>query len=212
MITRRLLREDVHAAVTDLILRGEVEPGARINESRLAERLGVSRTPLREALHRLEQEGFLRSEPNQGFIVHPLSEREVRDLYPVLWMLEGAALREAVSHGGVDLERIRRLDVERLAARDDLVREYDIDVEWHAELVRNCPNALLLDLIRHVKQIARRYLRLDIQRLDAAIAGHRAVIAALEAQDVDSAVDQVKRHWTHGMEATLSWVRELPHE
>jgi DNA-binding GntR family transcriptional regulator len=211
MITRRLLRHEVHVAVMDLILRGELEPGARINESRLAEQLGVSRTPLREALHRLEQEGFLRSEPNQGFIVHRLTEREVRDLYPVLWMLEGAALREATNRGGVDLERLKRLDTERLASRHDLVREYDIDVEWHTELVRNCPNALLLDLIRYVKQIARRYLRLDIERLDAAVAGHRTVIAALEAQDVDGAVEQLKQHWTHGMEATLSWVRELPH-
>jgi DNA-binding GntR family transcriptional regulator len=211
MITRRLLRDDVYAAVMDLILHGELEPGARVNESRLAEQLGVSRTPLREALHRLEQEGFLRSEPNQGFIVNRLTEREVCDLYPVLWMLEGAALRETMNHGGVDLERLRGLDTERLAARHDLIREYDIDVEWHAELVRNCPNALLLDLIRYVKRIARRYLRLDIERLDATIGGHRAVISALEAHDVDGAVEHLRQHWTHGMDATLSWVRELPH-
>jgi DNA-binding GntR family transcriptional regulator len=126
-------------------------------------------------------------------------------------MLEGAALRETMNHGGVDLERLRGLDTERLAARHDLIREYDIDVEWQAELVRNCPNALLLDLIRYVKRIARRYLRLDIERLDAAIGGHRAVISALEAHDVDGAVEYLRQHWTHGMDATLSWVRELPH-
>jgi DNA-binding GntR family transcriptional regulator len=210
MISRRLLREDVHSAVITLILSGDLEPGARINESQLAVRLGVSRTPLREALHRLEQEGFLRSEPSQGFIVHPLTEREVRDLYPVLWTLEGAALQEAMKHGGVDLERLKLLDTERLAWREDPVREYDIDVEWHSELVKNCQNALMLDLIRYVKQIARRYLRLDIERLDAAIAGHRRIIAALEEDDVDGAVEELKHHWTHGMEATLSWVEKPP--
>jgi DNA-binding GntR family transcriptional regulator len=62
-----------------------------------------------------------------------------------------------------------------------------------------------------VNQIARRYLRLDIELLDSAVAGHRKVIAALEAHDEDGAVEHLRLHWTYGMEATLSWVREPPY-
>src|SRR5881396_1764111 len=87
------IRADLRRIVLERIVRGELAPGVRIKESRLAEELGTSRTPLREALINLEQEGFVRSELAHGFSVEPLSGREVRETYPILWTLEGLALR-----------------------------------------------------------------------------------------------------------------------
>src|ERR1041384_548116 len=89
------IRADLRRIVLERIVRGELAPGVRIKESRLAEELGTSRTPLREALIHLEQEGFVRSELAHGFSVESLSGREVRETYPILWTLEVLALRSS---------------------------------------------------------------------------------------------------------------------
>src|SRR4028119_956924 len=92
-ITRVPLREQVHHAIIGRILREELAPGARLSDSALAGELGVSRTPVREALLRLEREGFLEVDVGRGFFVKPLSAGEVREVYPILWTLEVLALR-----------------------------------------------------------------------------------------------------------------------
>jgi DNA-binding FadR family transcriptional regulator len=81
------LRADLRLKVLERILNGKLSPGVRVNESRLAKELGVSRTPLREALFQLEREGFVRSDRDRGFSVEPMSAREIRELYPMLWTL-----------------------------------------------------------------------------------------------------------------------------
>ena len=86
-ITREPLREQVHRAIVGRILREDLAPGARISDSVLAQELGVSRTPVREALLRLEREGFLDVDVGRGFFVKPLSAGEVREVYPILWTL-----------------------------------------------------------------------------------------------------------------------------
>lgn len=93
MNTKLPLREELRQAVLQRILRGVLPPGSRIIESKLSEELGVSRTPLREALLHLEQQGFVRSDLARGFSVEPLSQQEVREIYPIIWTLEGLALR-----------------------------------------------------------------------------------------------------------------------
>ena len=79
------IRAELSRIVRERIVEGELAPGTRIKESRLAEELGTSRTPLREALINLEQEGFVRSELAHGFSVEPLSGREMRETYPILY-------------------------------------------------------------------------------------------------------------------------------
>jgi len=89
------IRTDLRRIVLERIVSGTLAPGVRIKEARLAEELGTSRTPLREALIKLEQEGFVRSELAHGFTVEPISGREVREIYPLLWTLETLALRSS---------------------------------------------------------------------------------------------------------------------
>src|SRR6516164_2816173 len=91
-INKKPLREDVHALLRERIVSGGLMPGNRLQDVQLAAELGVSRTPVREALLRLEGEGLVESDPNRGFFVAPLSRKEVLEIYPIVWSLECLAL------------------------------------------------------------------------------------------------------------------------
>ena len=120
--TRAPLREDVRQIILDRILSGELPPGCRITESRLAAELGVSRTPLREALFNLESEGFVRSDLARGFSVAPLSVREVRESYPILQTLEVLAFRSIGQLAVTTAPDLRRINKELGAVAGDSER------------------------------------------------------------------------------------------
>ena len=127
------IRADLHGIVRDRIVRGELAPGARIKESALAEELGTSRTPLREALISLAHEGLIHSEFAHGFSVEPLSGREVRENYPVLWTLEGLALRasgNAVYDVLIEISKINAALAKSTKPEDRI----SLDTAWHEKL------------------------------------------------------------------------------
>ncbi|MEM6570130.1 MAG: GntR family transcriptional regulator, partial [Planctomycetota bacterium] len=92
-LTRTSLRQQAASELRSRLLRGDLAPGHRVNETAIAAELGVSQTPVREALLLLERERFLDSAPGRGFTVRPLDPDEVREIYPVLGNLEAFALR-----------------------------------------------------------------------------------------------------------------------
>ena len=100
MITRERLSTDVHQELLNRIVRGEVGSGQRLKDAEVAEELGVSRTPVREALLRLEREGFISSQKHLGFSVKRLQESEIREVYPLVRLLECSALDTAPLPGG----------------------------------------------------------------------------------------------------------------
>jgi DNA-binding GntR family transcriptional regulator len=209
MITRSLVRDDVHAAVLELVLKGSLQPGSRINEVHLASQLGVSRTPVREALFRLTQSGFLRAAPSRGFIVQPLTLQEAQDVYPILWTLEGFALRLAYEAGGIDLPELERLNQARFEVHEESSRSHALDLQWHDVLLRACPNALLLTSIMHFKQIVHRYeyaFAVDPDRVIAASEQHREILRALASHDIELAVTLLAEHWRLSQTVTFSWI------
>src|SRR5215213_8157418 len=125
-ITRVPLREQVHHAIIGRILREELAPGARLSDSALAGELGVSRTPVREALLRLEREGFLEVDVGRGFFVKPLSAGEVREVYPILWTLEVMALRTAAPPSRARVADLARINAELAEAAHDPERRIDL--------------------------------------------------------------------------------------
>ncbi|MBA2576775.1 MAG: GntR family transcriptional regulator [Euzebyaceae bacterium] len=155
MIPRRSLPQDVGDRLRDRLLRGELRAGEHINESTLSLELGVSRTPLRKAL-RLERDGLIRSEPAKGFTVSPLTSAEGLEVYPVMWTLEGLALRLSSDAVLRALPQLRDL-LRRFEAADTARVARDLDNAWHASLLCACPNRRLLELISKLKRITQRY-------------------------------------------------------
>lgn len=199
-------RLETYEAVRDRILSGELAPSARIVESTLCEELGVSRTPMREALFRLEQDGLVRQDPARGFSVMPLAAREVREIYPIMWTLEGLAVQLGADN--IDIESLKRLNRSlQKATRPE--RQHEIDDEWHRALAAGCRNKRLLRQIDVLKQAAHRYELAYMRycdKLDTSIDEHEGVLRALESRDKTNTVRLLEEHWRRGMNNLLDWL------
>jgi len=206
-IERRNLRSQVRAELLARMRAGLVQPGEGINEVQLATELGVSRTPLREALIALESEGQIESENGKGFRFVPLSASEFRDLAPVMAALESLALELSPP------ERLReigtRLKEMADAFADELVEHQLVitkDDEWHSVMLSACPNTRLLAVIESVRSSFHRYESLLVPedvKVERVAAEHAEIARHLAAGDVPGAVDALKLNWLHGMQRIL---------
>ncbi|HET6671893.1 MAG TPA: GntR family transcriptional regulator [Agromyces sp.] len=206
-IERRTLRSQVREELLARMRSGNVEPGEGINEVQLANELGVSRTPLREALIALESEGQIESENGKGFRFVPLSAQEFEDLAPIMGALESLALELSSVD---DLKLIG----ERLAA---LAAEFDQEVvehalviskddEWHSIMLSACSNRRLLDVIASVRGAFHRYESLLVPNdvmVERVAAEHAEIAKHLAEGDVPGAIVALKANWMNGMRRIL---------
>jgi DNA-binding GntR family transcriptional regulator len=204
------LSEDVANLVRDMILDGRLPAGERINEVRLSGELGVSRTPLREALSRLVNEGALQDLPRRGFFVRPLTAEEVRNIYPIRGILDPTALRLAGVPSGDAMARLTKMNRE-LAACTDPVEIVRLDDRFHLELIAGCPNPVLVELIRQFMWRTRRY-ELGLQQrsvgMKGAVAAHQRILAALKRGDLDHACRELEGNMMRGQDPVLKWLAE----
>jgi DNA-binding GntR family transcriptional regulator len=208
-IRRVNVSSEVAAAVRALIVDGRLAEGERINEVRLAKALGVSRTPLREALGRLGAEGALEGRPGSGYFVRALSPEEFEQLYAIRPLLDPEALRLAGVPDPAQLTRLRRLNRALGAARDPEAA-VSADDAWHAELLRGCPNGVLLELIEHVALRTRRYeiaLMRETRELVRATDDHERIIEALARGDLAGGCAALRHNLECGTGPLLGWLR-----
>jgi DNA-binding GntR family transcriptional regulator len=197
-------------AVRAMIVDGRLAPGARINEVHLATALGVSRTPLREALARLTQEGALTSRSRIGYAVRPLTLEEFQQIYAIRPLLEPEALRLAGPPPPERLTKLRRLN-EKIARTRGAEAVIALDDSWHRELISGCANTVLLELI---EQFVRRTRRYEMALMNArgnvlgAAIDHNAVLAALERDDLSGACKALRSNLLSGRAPIVEWLRE----
>lgn len=206
------LRTQVSDLLRERIIDGRLPAGSRLVESRLIKAMGVSRTPLREALLGLEKEGLVESIANKGFHVTPANPLEVADLYPVLSTLEALAIRSSDRFSKDHCKTLRSLN-ERIRNCKNREKLYRLDLSWHKSLCSGCQNSRLLEIIDAIR------LRLQVNRFDGAerrgmadVASscdqHEAVIVALEKGDLEAAAGHIESHWRFGTQVVLSWIDE----
>ncbi|MER5635476.1 GntR family transcriptional regulator [Kitasatospora sp. NPDC002227] len=206
-IERRPLREQVKDELLERLARGEFTAGEPINEVHLAAELGVSRTPLREAMISLEREGIITSERGKGFRFALLSAQEFRDLTTIVAAMESLALELS------DPAHLRAIAPRLLAearafsaeqAPYDVIERYDD--AWHDLLLSGCRNERLMDLITSLKLTMHRYERLvvgDQDVLERTAAEHERIAECLLTEGVPAAVLALRDNWTSGMERIL---------
>lgn len=210
------LRREVRRLLLDRLLSGELEPGSRINESKLAEEIGVSRTPLREALIKLELEGFTKNDKGRGFYVVPLSGETAKNLYSLAGSLEALALERARPHSPAELSELEELEVRRAEARRQhrFAVAVDLDNRWHARLVSGCRNAELLNMLNMLKNRLYRYEYVLAQQREWQGGDHDHHVRILQALRAGSrmlAVETLKHHWHAAAEVRARWL-EQPEE
>lgn len=208
-IARAPLRSEVRRLLLEEIVRGDLAPSEGINEAELSSRLGVSRTPLREAMLGLMQEGFVTATPGRGFSVRGLTRGDAEEIYPVLWTLEGLALRSAWP---IPVARLRQLEAanRRLeAAKGDAGVALARDREWHALLLASCPNTMLLGMIENLKDHAARYEDAYMRnsgQVITSVAQHRQIQAAIRSDDLDRALELLEKNWRVSLEFLGPWL------
>jgi len=204
--------DQVYARLRDLIVDGSVAPGTRIVETDIAARLGVSRTPVREALQRLQQEGYVLGAPGaqqSRLTVAPLTVSDVQELLDIVGALEGLGARRAASMVPADRRALARdlrgFNQEFLRAGSaspvDHARLYDADERLHRRIVEAGIGPRLLALHDAVKPQAERYIRMYISMLTGDLRTsadeHDVMIDAIEEGRAPDAQRAIELNWRH---------------
>lgn len=194
------IREKVYDAIRNDILSGRISPGERVVETRLAERIKTSRTPVREALHMMEREGLLEAIPRVGYRIKEITWSEIEEICEIRGVNECLAARWA-------MKRITPIQVQALernvAASEAEVRKgnpksfVELDAEFHEILARASGSERLLELCQVLRRHMLRYRIESIFRKEnvlRAIKGHKAILACVKRKDEDGIEMAIKRH------------------
>jgi DNA-binding GntR family transcriptional regulator len=200
LLSRSLLRDNAYRAIRDAIVDGTLAPGERLSDGDLVDWLGVSRTPVREALARLEQMGLVRTKPGRYTIVSPLDVRAVRAAQSVTAAMHELAVREAVPNLSTAELAAMRTANERFA---DALRRNDVDAaigaddDFHGVPVTASANDALRTVLEQFTPVLRRLERLRFASLSGrgSIAQHDRIIALCEAGDADGAAAVTRANW-----------------
>lgn len=210
-IVQQSLCQQIASQLRAMIDAGELVPGQWIDEVRLAAGLGVSRTPLREALKVLVAEKILRQEPRRGCFVNELSVQDLEEIFPLMALLEGRCAFEAAFKA--QPEDVRRLEPlhHRLcdfAARGDVDGYYEVNAQIHLAIQELAANRWLSGLISNLRGVLSlsRHRSLNLPgRVSQSCMEHLEIFAAIKAHDGDQAERITRLHLTHQLDA----LREL---
>jgi DNA-binding GntR family transcriptional regulator len=198
VVSRVVLREQVKELILQRILKGEYKPGERLVETRIAQELGTSQAPVREALRDLELLRFVESAPFRGAWVREISEAELVEIYPVRAALEELAAREAAVRLDGDVSALEReLDAMHEAAdAGDLHEQVVHDVNFHRLIVEAADNRILLETWGFLRVESRTVITAVRTGMDGheIAERHRSILDALRDRDPDRAGTALRRH------------------
>ncbi|MGW3145181.1 GntR family transcriptional regulator [Streptomyces sp. NPDC001177] len=208
------LRDRVYEALLELITTRALQPGRHLVESELAGQLGVSRQPVREALQRLNTQGWVDLRPAQGAFVHEPTEAEADQLLTVRTLLESEAARLAAANAaGAEAGALEELcaEGEKAVAADDVVAAVALNARFHAKIMELAGNAVLAELAGQVDRRVRWYYTpVARQRGRQSWIEHRALIAAIADRDEQRATDLMREHTEHTRRSYHERARSQP--
>lgn len=204
-IERTFVREEAYLKLRDWIVEGVLEPGSQLRDKELAEKLGVSRTPIREALLRLEDEGLVKTKPNCSTLVSPIDFHDAAHLYAIISSLEQLALTQA-------FESISPSDIQEMIEANERLRQgvknrdrlaaLDADSDFHSVYVHLSQNK---ELERILYGVRHKLKRVDLYYFEKAKEIHRSceehdqIIEALKRKELSSALRAVEHNWSSGL-------------
>jgi DNA-binding GntR family transcriptional regulator len=207
----RALYEEVAELLRQRIFARELEPGSWIDELRIAEALGISRTPLREALKVLAAEGLVTMKVRRGAYVTEVSEQDLREVYELLSLLEadaaGAVCRVASDAELAQLQTLHN-ELEQAAQPGTGSRErfFELNEAFHLQLLdmaRNRWRKQMVADLRKVMKLNRHSSLFKSGRIEESLKEHRAILAAVLERDAERAVQRVRTHFSNGLQAAV---------
>lgn len=210
-IERSALYEQVAERLRKRIYDRELLPGQAIDEKELCDQFGISRTPLREALKVLHSESLVELIPRRGCFVKALDLDEMRELFPVMAVLEGLCAREAVTHcTREEYDQLEHLhaQLEEHAARGDIDAYYEVNFQIHQLIQEMSRNRWLQRVTTDLRKILRlaRHAQLTLDgRLQQSLREHVKIMEAFRRRDVEAVEETMKMHLNAQLEALEQW-------
>lgn len=210
------LREKILENIRDAIISGTLKAGSRVSEPDLAERYGISRTPIREAFRQLESEGFLTVIPRRGAVVSEFSQKDVEEFYAIKSILEGYAARRACAKlTRQQLERLQSINdrLSELAEQNDIKTFFKIHGDFHDLFIKAADNEKLRELIT---SLVTRFQRLRLMslslpgRMRISVQEHEKIIDAFSRKDAEAAETLVRKNAEFGGKVLVDGGANLP--
>jgi DNA-binding GntR family transcriptional regulator len=190
--------EEAYTRLYDEILNGKLEPGSRLLETELAEWVGISRTPVREALKRLESEGLVVAEPNLGLVVASFDSRMINELYAVREVLEGTAAAFAARHASdSEVAVLREIANRDKEIGDDVALIYENNKQFHSTLYSSAHNQFLLKTLRILRgsmALLGKTTLSQPERQKSSIEQHERIVSAIERRAPEEAEQAARAH------------------
>jgi len=184
------LRERIVDFIKDSVVSGRLKPGERVPEQEIAENLGISRTPIREAFRQLESEGFITVIPRKGAVVSPITDKDVSEFYAIKSLLEGYAARTACPKlSAKDIKRLESLNAQmaRCAEKNDVKGFFKLDNQFHDIFLKACGNEKLCSMVYQLVQQFERFRVTALSvpgRMNDSVGQHRDIIEAFRESNV----------------------------
>lgn len=213
-VERQTLAEQVYASTKKAIVEGDLLPGERLKELELAESLGASRTPVREALSRLEQEGLLSALPSGGLTVVQHSEAEVREIFSLIRLLEGYAARLAAERATpAELDKLDALcQLSEQVDPGEADRLIDLNRRFHEQMIEASGHRRLKGILGTLRSAMQPYRLMSLESPEAramVVRDHREMVRALREKDLERLVRLINEHMGRAEKSTLEHVWAL---
>ena len=208
------LRDVVFNTLREAILKGELQPGERLMEIALANRLGVSRTPVREAIRKLELEGLVIMTPRKGAQVAKITEKDLNDVLEVRLGLEALVMELACQR--IDEEHLKKIEtyMHEFASRindDDVTQMAEADVQFHEVIYDATNNRRLIQMISNLREQMYRYrveYLKDLESRELIVEEHKEIYESMRDKDFKRAYESVKMHIQNQQAAIVKTLRE----
>jgi DNA-binding GntR family transcriptional regulator len=204
------LREKILEHIRDAIISGSLKAGSKVSEPELADRYGISRTPIREAFRQLESEGYLTVIPRRGAVVSEFSQKDVEDFYAIKSILEGYAARQAcnkLTDRELDKLQANNVKLAELAKENDIKSFFKIHNDFHDMFIKAADNERLRELITGVETRFQRLRFMSLSkpgRMNISVQEHGKIIEAFRRRDAETAEMLVRKNAEYGGQVLLN--------
>ena len=214
---KTLLRNKIYEMLKEAIFSGELEPGERIIETRLAEEMGISRTPIREAIRHLESEGYIESMDNGGVKVSEITEDDIKEWHEIKLVFDELAMTKAIDNITEEVIKILKEDLDKVeeAIRKDEIDDEEIinlNTDFHNKMYEISGNKLIKtikDDYQKYNYMMRKYLSKIEGRHQQALLEHKQILEAIINRDKEKAVELSKEHRESSKSALLNKLEGL---
>jgi DNA-binding GntR family transcriptional regulator len=200
------MKDEVYNKLRKWIITGELEPGTKLRDQDLSEQLGISRTPIREALLRLENDGLVVTKANRWTLVSPIDSNEAKSIYSIVWTLERLAMEQAfplISSKDIDeLEQLNENFNEAIKT-GEIFAILQADNKFHDKIIQLSNNFELLKLLSGLKVRIQRIEIHYFSQMDTKYTSyteHQQIIDAIKKQDLNLAIDTIKANWKNSLD------------